>query len=245
MCANTIGILAISTWAFWHYIRQKTHYFLSNTQELTQTAQALLLTGFPFIQNILFTWILSSGNRWMLANLVGTQNAGIYTLADMVGQMFNLCILYPMSGSYIPYMLQQFTQQPNNHAVLEKQNQKIMWIAMAIMTAGISLATAVAFWLGPSILPPSYLPSLNYIWFILMGYVFMLGTYFSSCYLLYRKKTWLLLSITIISALTNIILNFLLIPLFSIYGSVFASLVAYTVFFVLNVRATNHTLKKT
>lgn len=243
ICANTIGILAISIWAFWQYFRNKTHLFLSNIQSLSNTAQTLLVTGFPFIPNILFTWILSSGNRWMLAYLTGTENAGIYTLADMVGQIFNLCILYPMSGSYIPYMLQQFAQQSDEHQKLEKQNQKIMWITMAIVTVGVSLATGIAFWIGPRILPPSYLKSLNYIWFILMGYVFMLGTYFSSCYLLYRKKTWLLLGITLISAITNIILNFLLIPLFSIYGSVLASLISYVVFFVLNIRITKITLQ--
>jgi len=239
VCANTIGILAISVWAFWQYFSSKTHCFLPTTQVFAKTAQSLLITGFPFIPNILFTWILSSGNRWLLAHLTNTENAGIYTLADMVGQIFNLCILYPMSGSYIPYMLQQFTEKPNSHGVLEQQNQKFMWIAMVVMTFLVSIATVAAFWIGPSILPKSYLGSLNYIWFILMGYVFMLGTYFSSCYLLYYKKTWLLLGITVSSALTNIMLNFLFIPFLSIYGSVLASLVAYILFFVLNILATN------
>jgi O-antigen/teichoic acid export membrane protein len=243
ICANTIGIAALSLWGLWQYFRHQTNLFWSSDQ-LTAHAKSLLVLGFPFVPNILFAWLLSSGNRWLLAYLTNMETVGIYALADMVGQMFNLCILYPMSGSYIPYMLQQFAQHPERARELEVQNRKAMWISMAVMTVCITLATGVAFIFGPSILPPKYLQALNYIWFILLGYIFLMGTYFSSCYLLYRKKTWLLLGITAISALVNVLLNLLFIPYFSIYGSVFASLMAYILFFVLNIKATSTVLSQ-
>jgi len=236
ICANTIGIAAISLWGLRQYFRHKTNGFW-RVDQLSAHAKSLLKIGFPFVPNILFAWLLSSGNRWLLAYFTDMETVGIYALADMVGQMFNLCVLYPMSGSYIPYMLQQFAKYPEKARDLEARNKKVMWITMGITTVLISFGTVLAFIIGPHILPTKYLAALNYIWFILMGYVFFMGTYFSSCYLLYRKKTWLLLGINIVAAVINVLLNIALIPLFSIYGSVIALLIAYGLFFMLNIRA--------
>lgn len=244
ICANTIGIAALNLWGLWQYFRHQTNLFWSKHQLITN-ARSLLVLGFPFIPNILFAWLLSSGNRWLLAYLTNMETVGIYALADMVGQMFNLCILYPMSGSYIPYMLQQFAQHPDQAQKLEAQNRKAMWWTMGVTAVLMTLCTIFAHIFGPYILPQNYVPALKYIWFILMGYVFLMGTYFSSCYLLYRKKTWLLLGTTAISAVVNVLLNLLLIPFFSIYGSVFASLMAYVLFFILNIKATSAILSRT
>jgi O-antigen/teichoic acid export membrane protein len=243
ICANTFGIFVISLWGCWQYFRHKAHNFVKIDLTLNSAARSLLITGFPFIPNILLAWILSSGNRWLLSYLTTMDHVGIFSLADMVGQMFNLCVLYPLSGSYVPYMLQQFTQHPARAREIDRQNRKIMWLAMGAMTLVISLGVLLAYNIGPFVLPARFLPALTYMWFILLGYIFYMGTYFSSCYLLYRKKTWLLLGVTIISAIINIVLNLVLIPLFSVWGCVFAALIAYILFFVLNLQATSRSIQ--
>jgi len=234
--ANTCSVSLIALCGFYHYLQCNTHCYIS-TKKLTQQAKCLFILGFPFIPNVLFSWILSSGDRWLLACLTDMEHVGIYAVADMAGQLFNMCILYPMNASYIPYMLNHYAKHPENINEIEKQNRKNMYWIMCIMSMLITLGTVIALFLGPKILPQKYIQSLNYIWFILMGYVFFMGTYFSSCILVFKKKTWWLLCMNITAAASNIALNFLLIPHFKIYGCVVATLISYTIFFLLNLYA--------
>lgn len=240
--ANTASILFIALLGFYHYLKCNSHCYIT-TKKITSQAKYLLILGFPFIPNILFSWILSSGDRWVLAYLTDMNQVGIYALADMAGQLFNMCILYPMNASYIPYMLNKYKQNQILIPEIEKQNRKNMWWSMGIMSIFITVGTFIAFIIGPKILPPKYLPSLNYIWILLMGYVFFMGTYFSSCILVFKRRTWQILGMNIIAATTNIILNFLLIPTFNIYGCTVATLASYAIFFYLNLREANRVTK--
>jgi len=234
--SNLAGITLIALIGFYHYFQCNTHCYIIR-KNLTKQAKYLLILGFPFIPNILFSWILSSGDRWILAYITDMKTVGIYALADMVGQIFNMCILYPMNATYIPYMLNQYAKHTDKINEIEKQNRKNMWYAMVTTFILITIGTLVASILGPYILPPKYLESLNYIWFILIGYVFFMGTYFSSCILVFKKRIWLLLGINTIAASTNIILNLILIPSFKIYGCVTATMISYIIFFYLNLNA--------
>ena len=238
--ANTCSITFIACYGFYHYLKCNTHCYISR-HKLTKHARYLFILGFPFIPNILFSWILSSGDRWILAYLTDMEHVGIYALADMAGQLFNMCILYPMNASYIPYMLNKYAKEKNIHSI-EKQNIKNMWVTMLIMGILVTLGTLFAFMVAPYVLPPKYLQSLNYIWIILMGYVFFMGTYFSSCILVFKKKTWNILGMNAIAAGTNIILNLLFIPSFGIYGCTIATLFSYILFFYLNLKGAKKAL---
>ena len=233
--ANTCSIFFIACYGFYHYLKCDTHCYITH-HKITSHAKYLFILGFPFIPNILFSWILSSGDRWVLAYLTNMENVGIYALSDMAGQLFNMCILYPMSASYIPYMLNKYAQKKEPFYEIERQNRKNMWWTMIIMGILVSIGTIFALFIGPSILPQKYVQSLNYVWIILMGYIFFMGTYFCSCILVFQKKTWNILGMNAIAASTNIILNFLLIPLFGIYGCTIATLFSYILFFYLNLR---------
>ena len=241
--ANTLGIMMVSLYGFYHYLACKTECYIT-VKKLGANAKYLLILGFPFIPNILFSWLLAYGDRWLLAYFTDMDHVGIYALADMAGQLFNMCILYPLNASYVPYMLNQFVKHQNNLVAIEQQNRKNMKWAMILMSSLITLATALAWFVGPYLLPIKFQQSLNYIWFILIGYVFFMGTYFSSSYLVYRKKTWLLLSMNIIAASTNIALNIILIPPFKIYGCIIATVISYMLFFYLNLKEARYIFNK-
>ena len=239
--SNLAGITLVTLIGSFHYVSCNTHcYFLR--KDITKQAKYLFILGFPFIPNILFSWILSSGDRWVLVYLTNMKLVGIYALADMVGQIFNMCILYPMNATYIPYMLNQYAKHPEDIPTIERQNRKNMWWAMGIMTILVSIGSIIALLIGTYILPSRYLESLNYIWFILMGYVFFMGTYFNSCILVFKKKTWTLLLMNIIAASINIVLNLLLIPTIKIYGCVIATVISYIIFFYFNLKTSRKIL---
>ena len=106
--SNFLGISTICAIAFFYYKKQiglKKKEYIKIPQ--FKDARNLLWLGLPFIPNILFNWILSFGDRWVLADLTNMHNVGIYAFADQSTMMFQMTVLLPLSGSYVPYMLKQ------------------------------------------------------------------------------------------------------------------------------------------
>lgn len=231
--ANTFGITLIATVGFLLYVHDRIYIHATRADFLSNT-RYLLRLGFPFIPSMVLVWLFSASNRWILAYSGTMQQLGIYSVADIAGQAFNLCILTPLNAAYVPYMLQQYTIQPKNIITLEQKNISTMKLAMTSASILVTVGTAIAFVAAPYLLPPLYQQAVQYVWFIGMANVLLMGTCFSSCIIFLHKKTWWLLVMNGMAALTNISLNFLLIPWLHIYGCVIASILAYSLFFYLN-----------
>lgn len=238
MCSNIIACIIAS----YHYA--KAHYFYAfNIQQILLHLAPYLRLGIPFIPGILFAWMLSSGDKWVLARYTTLHDVGIYAIADAFSQLFYVIILYPLSGSYLPWLFKRFAQEKKHIHAIEQQNKKTMYISMAVIalaiTAAYVLGKPILYWL----LPPKYHESILYIWPILMGNVFWMGTYFSSALIQYHKKSYFLALAICLPALLNIGLNIILIPLLGIYGCSIATLLAYIAYFFL-ILWYNYTLLK-
>ncbi len=199
-----------------------------------QTAQRgfyYLRLSLPFIPGMLFNWILVAGNRWLLARYGTLHDVGIYSLADTFSQLYYTLILYPMAGSYLPHLMHQFAQNKNNIAAIERTNKKTMYLSMlgmaALITAGYIIGKPILYWF----LPTKYQEAIGYIWLILMGQIFLMGTYFTSALVQFQKKTTFLAASLLLPALINLSLSMLLIAPLGIYGCVLATLVAYIAYF--------------
>jgi O-antigen/teichoic acid export membrane protein len=189
--------------------------------------------GLPFIPGVLFSWLLASGDKWVLARYMGLHDVGIYAIADAFSQLFYVTILYPMSCSYLPWLFKQFSEKKDAIGALEEQNKKFMYLSMAGLAITISfgylIGKPILYW----VLPCKYHAAIAYIWLILMGNIFWMGTYFASAIIQYHKKSHFLGFAIGLPALINIILNILLIPLLGIYGCSIATLTAYIAYFLL------------
>lgn len=100
-----------------------------------------------------------------------------------------------------------------------------------LITAGYSICKPILYYL----LPIAYHEAVDYIWFILMGSVFLMGTYFANCLIQYHKKRYFLGFALLLPATLNVALNILLIPQYRIYGCVFATLTSYVSYFALTL----------
>ena len=235
--ANTLGIFSIVVIAATKYFINGAHRLIK-LQDMPTNAKRLLILGFPFIPNIALSWLLSAGNRWILAYFTSMELVGIYALADMAGQIFVMCALEPVANAYVPYMLEQYAAHKEPINTIEHRNTRTMWWAMVGAGVLITLGTCMAFMIGPYILPAAYQQALRYVWFILFANIFLLGTYFSSCSLVFAKKSWTILWLNAVAAGTNIGLNILLVPIFGISGCVAALIGSYGLFFYLNRQET-------
>jgi len=230
LLAQLVGMCIAASIGLKAYLKKNGPAHINVPRSLRAMRNYLKL-GLPFIPSVLFGWILSSGDRWVLAQLSSMHAVGIYSLADAFGQLFHLLVLYPMSCSYLPHMLRTFAQDKDNLLAIEQWNQKNMIYSMtgiaALITVGYVLCKPILYYL----LPIAYHEAVDYIWFILMGYVFLMGTYFANCLIQYHKKSYFLGLSLLLPATLNIALNFVLIPQYQIYGCVFATLLSYASYF--------------
>ncbi len=189
--------------------------------------------GFPFIPGLLASWIMASVDRWILGYYGTMRDVGIYAVADLASQLFYFIILQPWAGSYLPYIMHRYQQNPSQLATIERENHRTMWLTMG----GIAVAIAVGYPIGSLIaahlLPSNYRESLHYAWILLMGQLFLLGSYFVAALIQYKKRTYFLTGALCSAAGVNIFLNFIFIPQWGIMGCSIATWISYAFYFII------------
>jgi len=191
--------------------------------------------GLPFVPRFLFAWFLAVGDRWILATYSTMTNVGIYSVADTFGQVFQLMIIMPVIYAYIPYLLKKFAADKENVCSIEKWNQKNMFLSMIVLFFLVTIGYIVLKPIIQIILPSTYQAAIRYVWLLLVGYIFLLGTHIASTFIHFKKKVYFLVLALCIPAILNIMLNIFLIPQFQIWGCVFATVISYIVYFIVTI----------
>jgi O-antigen/teichoic acid export membrane protein len=217
------------------YYRSTIYHHSSHVRITRHTVKQYLLYGLPFIPNTLFAWFLAAGDRWMLAHYATLHEVGIYALADTACQLFQLLILNSWAGSYLPYILKCYAQNKTQILTIERINLHYMVLSMVGCISGITLGyflgTPCIMWL----LPPSYHAAIAPLWILLLGQICLLGSYFASTFIQFHKKRWFLSLGLCLPACINIVLNYYWIPAFGLNGCTYATLTAYSIYFVITV----------
>jgi len=241
--ATFISNLFIMICALHLYIK-KVNFFKFNIFQNKKKSLYYLKLGFPFVPSIFFNWLISFGDRWILIRYTTLDNIGIYSLADSFGQLYQLLILTPLLSSYVPYIFEKFSKEREGILEIDKWNQKNMWVSMLamfiIISVGFFAVKNFLYW----ILPEKYFRSINFIWLILIEQTVFLGSHFATCYLVFFKKSYILAGLVIFSSVLNLILNILLIPVFSIDGCIFATIISYIVYLISILIFTNYVKKQ-
>ncbi len=210
------------------------HYFLrTKIRHSLAKTYYYIIYGLPFIPGIMFSWVLASADRWVLAYYRSMHEVGIYAIADLFAQLFYTLVLIPWSGSYLPYIMQRYAQNKNNLSAVEQKNRHIMFMSMACTAMGIIIGYVCFQSLFYRLLPTSYHASIPYILILLIGQVFLLGSYFASTLIQFHKKTYFMAFALAIPALGNLLLNLMLTPLFGITGCTVATLISYLIYFMI------------
>lgn len=204
-----------------------------NIRRSLQVMKSYLSMGLPFIPSMLFGLLLASGDRWVLARLSTMHNVGIYSVANTLAQLANMIIFYAITGSYMPHMLNSFAQNRADIKKLEAQNKQAMWAAMIAIFILISLGFASSKWILYFFIPKDFQASIGYMYLLLLGSIFLLGTQFLNCLIQFKKKSLFLGLILCLPASLNVILNIILIPHLELYGCVLATLISYISYFVI------------
>lgn len=238
IAAQLVGIIFAIIFAFIFYFRNLYQDHFDLQRSLSKTWWYIKM-GFPFIPRVLMGWVLAVGDRWVLAKYASLQDVGLYSVADMFGKMFQVVFIMPFTYAYVPYMINKYAKNKDKALELDKKNLTYMvYVLLTLIIAVFVLVKPLIYIFKPlicKIITPQYFEAMQYVPLLLVGYIFLFGSYFASVYLHYKKQVYSTLFAVFIPAIFNLFLNILLVPKYGISGSVFATLVSYMLYFLITL----------
>ncbi len=189
-----------------------------------------LAFGVPLIPHVLAGVLLSMSDRIFLAKMLDASAVGIYSVAFQLSSAV-MIVMTSINQAWIPHLFEKLNSNPS---IKEKkeivvQTYKIMGIMSLIAVAFIIVVP----YIYSVFIDEKYFEGINLARVVAIGFMFQ-GFYFMvTNYIFYTKKTHLLSMMTMFAAGFLMLLNYMLIPMFGMYGSAYAVIVGYFFMFVL------------
>lgn len=189
-----------------------------------------LIISLPAILNTLSDLVLIQSDRIMLTELVGADETAVYSLVYNIGSII-FALYTAINGAWGAWFYKSLAQ---------KEEQKIKNV-QTVYLYGLSLLTIGILTVSPEIIkilsPSSYWQGIDYVNLIVISSFLMFIYAFFTTYLMYLKKTGMIAINTVIAAMFNVGLNYLLIPDYKAVGAAVATMVSYIILFLLHYRA--------
>ena len=181
----------------------------------------------PMIPTTVFWWITNVADRYMIAYFDGNAINGLYAVAFKVPTLLIL-----VSGIFSEAW-QYSAVTDGNGEDKSKFFSKVFDSFQSIVFLGASCLVLLAKFFTKVLLDSSYAEAWQYMPVLVFATVFSsLVTFMSSVYVKHKRSVNSFVT-ALIGALSNIILNFLLIPKYSAQGAAIATLACYTIVYVI------------
>ncbi len=172
----------------------------------------------PLLLHEILSLLINQSNRIFLLNSVGAEQTGVFTFAWSMGAIVALAGA-ALNNAWLPWYFRQL--DAGNEQEVTRQGRRVIWL--------IGLATAILALASPEVLRlvgSAYAGGAKLIPFaVTFGLLTFLFNYAGN-YVIYRRRTRLLLFASVPAAALNISLNVLIIPLYGVMGAVIATAVA-------------------
>ena len=189
------------------------------------------------IPNSFMWWIMNSADRVMLTSLVGVSITGVYAISNKIPQMvsvFNTIFNQAFSYSAIKEDESKDREEFNNRIF----DNMLFFLMLICSFVFILIKPFLRVYVSES-----YYEAWQYVPPLIVGTgILALATLMSTQYTVNKDSKGFLISATI-GALTNICLNFVLIPGYSAMGAAVATCISYIVVFVYRYINTQKYLK--
>ena len=194
----------------------------------------MLRYSIPLIPNTVFWWIISVSDRYMVTHFVGQGANGIYAAAYKIPTLITLvCQVFAQAWTYSSVLEDDKKERSEFFSRVFTFYLAVLFVGASGIILFSKLFTGVLF-------HESYYESWRYIPVLTLATVFSsLVTFMGSVYTVSKKSLPAMLTVTA-GAITNIVLNFLLIPKtlggvslvgMGAMGAAIATLISYAVVF--------------
>lgn len=196
-----------------------------------QYIKDMLVIALPLMPNFLMYWLFSSCDRLMIAKILGNNFAGVYAAGGKIGQISQL-IYTAFAGGWQYFA---FSTMKDNDQV-EMTSKIFEYLAIITFGAGMLMASVSNF-VFKLLFTNDYQEGAIVSPYLFLAPLLLMLFQTAANQFIVIKKTWPNVFILGIGALSNIGLNWILIPRAGIEGAAFATLVGYglSVFICLSI----------
>lgn len=185
-------------------------------------ARQLFKFGWPFVFTGLGAFVLTYSDRYFLNYYRDLSEVGIYALAYKFGF---LLMMFPVNPVMNIWLVQRF-ELVQREGYERMFNQFLSWffiVSLAVALGlslvvhdGLKIMSAPAFWGAAGVVP-----------IILLAYFFQACTDFFNFGIYHRGETQHMAYGTLLAAVVILVLSFLLIPAYGVYGAAWATLASF------------------
>lgn len=233
--ARILGLALVElvcyTWMFFSQMHRGKTYF-----DRSFWKHALLF-NLPLLPHYLSMVVLNSSDRIMINNMVGSNEAGIYSLAYSISQIMtvlNTALLQTIE----PWMYKK---------IKAKRMEDLSGVAYPAVI-GVSAVNILLIAFAPEAIalfaPPAYYDAIWVIPPVAMSVYFMFAYSFFAVFEFYYEKTKYIAIATVSGAVLNIVLNYIFIKLFGYCAAGYTTLACFIIFAVYHFHFMRKICKK-
>lgn len=185
--------------------------------------------SFFLIPTSLMWWITNSSDRLMVSTMIGVSANGIYAVSYKLPNMISsLTAIFNQAWSYSA--IREVGSKDENAYTNVVYNR--LFSLMILSTGLLTVVLKPFLWVY---VDRPYYSAWKYIPYLVIGSIFMTqATFLSTAYTVHKNSKGFLIS-GAVGAITNIILNLLLIPMLGVTGASLATCVSYLAVFVYRI----------
>lgn len=229
--ARILGILVVElvffSWMFFYHIFRGKHFFSARYWKYA------VWFCIPLVPHYLSQTVLSSADRIMIEKIDGASAAGIYGLAYSISQLmsiFNLALIHTIE----PWIYKKIKEKQINDVV---SLSYILFGLIGIVNLALILIAPEAVKIFA---PKSYYSAIWVIPPVAMSVYFQFLYSIFSDFEFYYEKTTYIAAATMVSAVLNIVLNYLFIPKFGFVAAGYTTLICYIIYTLFHYKVMTH-----
>ncbi len=207
----------------WNYIRKVDK--ISLWKPRMAIAVSLLKDSWPLILSGMAIMIYMRIDQVMIKEMIGTKEVGYYAAAVKLSEAWYFIPMAITSSLFPAIINAKKLSEELYYSRLQRLYDLMVWMAVAIALP----TTVLASWVIRILYGRAYLPAAGvlsiYIW---AGVFIFLGVASSNWFVTENLQRYSLYR-TLAGVVINIILNYIFIPIYSIYGAAFATLISQAV----------------
>lgn len=183
----------------------------------------ILTYGIPFLPATIAYWIFSSADRVMLESMSGLDSVGIYTVAVTLGGIMSI-LASAIGQAWSPHAIKTYELDKESARELYKRFLNVLiTLVLFVLFCASMVGKEIIIFLFPEEYSSAFYPML----LLLIGIGFKITGQVTAAGISLAKKTIYLVYITFFVAIINIILNYLLIPMYHENGASIATMFSF------------------
>ena len=200
-----------------------------------------LAFALPTIPSNVSSWVVDSSDKYVIGILIGSVAVGCYSPGYALGSIL-LMFLSPFAV-LLPAVLPEHYEKGNLVEVDKYLSYSMKYYMLLTVPAGVGMSVLSKPLLYIITTPEIALGGYMVTPFVCLGAIFM-GMYgITNNIMILEKNTMILGKLWIVVAISNIVLNLLLVPYLNILGAAIATLICYILAFAVTAIASRKTMR--